>query len=360
MNVLSLFDGMSCGRIALDRAGIKYDKYFASEIDKFAIKVAIHNYPDTVQIGDVTRVKGEDLPEIGLLIGGSPCQGFSFAGKGLNFDDPRSRLFFEFVRILNEVRTTNPDVLFLLENVPMKREHQMVISKYLGVEPIIINSALVSAQNRIRYYWTNIKAEPFNLFGDMRSTIGKPKDRRIFLRDILESDVPDKYTLSEKAIAKILRRNWSLPKVEPDKTGTMSTKNNSGQLSVDAGTTLIRTGRGYFAGGERETNKMPTVSANRFEQNNFLKLDVNGTPKNDQSKASCFTAGANSAGNHSDMDIIQSGGKYRRLTPVEVERLQTVPDNYTVVVSDSQRYKMLGNGWTVDVIAWILSHIDGF
>lgn len=355
MNVLSLFDGMSCGRIALDRAGVQYDKYFASEIDKFAIKVATHNYPDTQQLGDVTQVRGEDFHEIGLLIGGSPCQGFSFAGKGLNFDDPRSRLFFEFVRLKNEL---NPRY-FLLENVPMKREHQMVISKYLGVEPIVINSALVSAQNRVRYYWTNIKAEPFNLFGDMRSTIGQPKDKGILLRDILEGNVPEKYTISEKAIAKILRRNWSIPKVEPDKTGTMATKNNSGQLSVDAGTTLIRTGRGYFDGGERETDKFPTLTGNRFEQNNFLKLDVNGQPKNNQEKASCFTAGAISAGNHSDMDIIQEGEKYRRLTPVEVERLQTVPDNYTAIVSDTQRYKMLGNGWTVDVIAWILSHIGG-
>ena len=355
MNVLSLFDGMSCGRIALDRAGVQYDKYFASEIDKFAIKVATHNYPDTQQLGDVTQVRGEDLPEIGLLIGGSPCQGFSFAGKGLNFDDPRSKLFFEFVRLKNEL---NPRY-FLLENVPMKREHQMVISKYLGVEPIVINSALVSAQNRVRYYWTNIKAEQFNLFGDMRSTIGQPKDKGILLRDILDENAPKRYTLSEKAIAKCLRRNWSKAKIEPDKTGTINTRNNSGQLGIDAGTTLIRTARGYFDGGERKTDKCPTLTGNRFEQNNFLKLDVNGAPKNNQEKASCFTTGAISAGNHSDMDIIQEGEKYRRLTPVEVERLQTVPDNYTAIVSDTQRYKMLGNGWTVDVIAWILSHIGG-
>lgn len=333
MNVVSLFDGMSCGRLALDRVGVKYENYFASEIDKFATKVAQHNYPDTIQLGDVTQVRGEDLPEIGLLIGGSPCQGFSFAGKGLNFDDPRSKLFFEFVRLKNEL---NPRY-FMLENVPMKREHQMVISKYLGVEPIVINSALVSAQNRVRYYWTNIKAAPFNLFGDVRSTIGQPKDKGILLRDILESDVPEKYTLSEKAIAKILRRNWSKAKIEPDKTGAMTTGNNSGQLGIDAGTTLIRTRRGHFIGGECNTNKCPTLTGNRFEQNNFLKL---------------------SAGNHSDMDIIKEGEKYRRLTPVEVERLQTVPDNYTAVVSDTQRYKMNGNGWTVDVIAWILSHAE--
>lgn len=318
MNVLSLFDGMSCGRIALDRAGIKYDKYFASEIDKFAIKVSTHNYPDTQHLGDVTQVRGEDLPEIELLIGGSPCQGFSFAGKGLNFDDPRSRLFFEFVRLKNEL---NPKY-FLLENVPMKREHQMVISKYLGVEPIVINSALVSAQNRVRYYWTNIKAEPFNLFGDCRSTIRQPKDKRIFLKDILEVNTHGKYFLSGKRLEQMIKRQGKFSQLDGSKAYCLT----------------ARTGAVWSG--------------------DFLKVDINGIPKNNQEKAACFTAGANSAGNHSDMDIIQDGAKYRRLTPLEVERLQTVPDNYTAVVSDSQRYKMLGNGWTVDVIAWILSHID--
>lgn len=349
MNVLSLFDGMSCGRIALDRAGIKYDKYFASEIDNFAIKVAQHNYPDTIQIGDVSLVQSKNLPPIQIILGGSPCQGFSFAGKGLNFNDPRSRLFFEFVRLKNEL---NPKY-FILENVPMKREHQMVISKYLGVEPIVINSALVSAQNRIRYYWTNIKAEPFNLFGDRRSTIGQPKDKRIFLKDILEGNPHEKYFLSGKRLETMLKRQGKLSQLYGGKAYCVTAW--GGDF-----VTMQRTERGYFSGGEIETDKCPTLTGNRFEQNNFLKVDIDGIPKNNQEKAACFTAGANSAGNHSDMDIIQDGAKYRRLTPLEVERLQTVPDNYTAVVSDSQRYKMLGNGWTVDVIAWILSHIDAF
>src|SRR5574344_2500072 len=140
-NILSLFDGMSCGQIALNRAGIEYDNYFASEIDKYAIKVTQHNYPNTIQIGDVTQVKGADLPKIDLLLGGSPCQGFSNAGKQLNFNDPRSKLFFEYVRLLREC---NPKY-FLLENVKMKKEFQDVITEHLGVEPIKINSALVSA-----------------------------------------------------------------------------------------------------------------------------------------------------------------------------------------------------------------------
>jgi len=162
MNVLSLFDGISCGRVALDRAGIDIDRYFASEIDKYAIMVAQKNYPDTIHIGDVLGVKykngclytdkGATKTDIDLLIGGSPCQGFSFAGKQLNFEDPRSKLFFEFVRILHEVKPK----YFLLENVKMKKEYQDVITSYLGVEPMESNSSLLSAQKRKRLYWTNI------------------------------------------------------------------------------------------------------------------------------------------------------------------------------------------------------------
>ena len=173
INVLSLFDGMSCGRIALDKLGIEVDNYFASEIDKYAIQVAKANYPNTIHIGDVTKVRAEDLPKIDLLIGGSPCQGFSFAGKGLNFEDPRSKLFFEFVRLVRECK---PEYFFL-ENVKMKKEHQAVISEQLGVQPIEINSSLVSAQNRKRLYWTNIP------------NVKQPEDKGILLKDILEAEV---------------------------------------------------------------------------------------------------------------------------------------------------------------------------
>jgi DNA (cytosine-5)-methyltransferase 3A len=172
INVLSLFDGMSCGQIALDRAGIKVNNYFASEIDKYAIQVAKHNYPNTKHIGSVVDVKGSDLPKIDLLIGGSPCQGFSFAGKQLNFDDPRSKLFFEFVRLKNECNPT----YFLLENVKMKKEYQDIITEHLGVEPIEINSNLLSAQNRKRLYWTNIP------------NISMPKDKGILLKDIVHEN----------------------------------------------------------------------------------------------------------------------------------------------------------------------------
>jgi DNA-cytosine methyltransferase len=170
INVLSLFDGMSCGQIALDQLGIKVDNYYAAEIDKYAMQIAKKNYPNTIHLGDVTSVYAQHLPKIDLLMGGSPCQGFSFAGKQLNFDDPRSALFFEFVRLLKECKPK----YFLLENVRMKKEYQDVISEHLGVEPIMINSALVSAQNRVRLYWTNIP------------NITQPEDKGIVLKDILD------------------------------------------------------------------------------------------------------------------------------------------------------------------------------
>ena len=176
MRVLSLFDGISCGQVALERAGIKVDTYYASEIDKYAIQVTQKNYPNTIQLGDVTKIDGKKFKGIDLLIGGSPCQGFSFAGKQLNFIDPRSRLFFEFVRILEESKPK----YFLLENVKMKKEYQDVISRYLGVEPIAINSNLVSAQSRERLYWTNIPG------------VEQPQDKGIFLKDIIESGTVDR------------------------------------------------------------------------------------------------------------------------------------------------------------------------
>lgn len=153
ITVLSLFDGISCGRIALERAGIKVKEYYASEIDQFAMQVSKKNYPTIIQLGDVTTWRKWDIDwaNIDLLIGGSPCQGFSFAGKQLNFNDDRSKLFFEYVDILNHIKSMNPNIKFLLENVRMKKEYQDVISSYLGTTPIKINSALVSAANRL--YW---------------------------------------------------------------------------------------------------------------------------------------------------------------------------------------------------------------
>ena len=301
MNVLSLFDGKSCGQIALDKLGIKVDNYFACEIDKFAMKITNKNFPSTIQLGSVTDLHGVDilLPKIDLLIGGSPCQGFSFAGKQLNFEDSRSKLFFEFVRILEEVRQVNPNVLFMLENVRMKKEYQDIISKYLGVQPIEINSALVSAQNRKRIYWTNIP--------DLK----EPEDKKIYLKDILQ-DLPDCPI----------------------------------GIKVREKSNCLRVG-----------GRSSPFGAEQIWDSPFQRITKKGKLKPSIEKAGCLTGGAHSGGNHSDMDIVHSEFSTRRYTPIECERLQTVPDNYTEGVSNSQKYKMLGNGWTVDVIAHIFKNI---
>lgn len=218
-NVLSLFNGMSCGVLALQQAGISFEKYYASEIDKYANKIAEIIYPDTIFLGSVTDINTEQLPAIDLLIGGSPCQSFSFSGKrnGMttkcsieittleqylelkenNFEfEGQSYLFWEFVRIL---QATNPKY-FLLENVMMEEKWELLISKTLGVHPVMINSALVSAQNRKRLYWTNIGLAPSGFFGDLESTIQQPKDKGLVIKDIIENDVDEKYYLSDKLI----------------------------------------------------------------------------------------------------------------------------------------------------------------
>jgi len=219
MNVLSLFDGMSCGQQALERAGIKVDNYFASEIDKYAIQVTMANYPNTKQLGSVVDLNGFDLPKIDLLIGGSPCQSFSFAGKrkGMSTKDEQeiltlehylqlkeegfefegqSYLFWEYMRLLNE---TKPKY-FLLENVKMSKKWKDILSKAIGVEPILINSNLVSAQNRQRLYWTNIGLNPVGLYGDLQSIIEQPQDKGILLKDILQDNPNAKFYLSDKMV----------------------------------------------------------------------------------------------------------------------------------------------------------------
>jgi DNA (cytosine-5)-methyltransferase 3A len=382
--VLSLFDGMSCGQLALQKLGIKVKTYYACEIDKHAIKVTQHNFPNTIQLGDVTKVKGSDLPKIDLLIGGSPCQGFSFAGKQLAFDDPRSKLFFEFVRLKNECNPT----YFMLENVKMKKEFELVISKYMGVAPIEINSALLSAQNRVRLYWTNIANEPYGLFGDMVCTIPQPKDKGILLRDILESEVLQKYYLSDKALATVTRKReiGINAKINPEKSGTITCGNQSAKFSIDNSTTLIVASRGRNPENPKSresglnTEQMleprydgKTNCLTSVQKDNLVMQIPEATKKGYaevkpgdcfdltmpdsetrrgrlmEDKSNCLTA--------AKFDFMQYTEDYRirRLTPTECERLQTVPDGHTSCVSDTQRYRMLGNGWTVDVIAYIFS-----
>lgn len=471
-NILSLFDGMSCLQIALNQSNIKYENYFASEIDKYAIKVTQANYANTNQIGDITKIKGSDLPQIDLLCGGSPCfiagtkvinkdsykniedivigdyvlthknrfrkvlrigssvkettylttqnniitgttenhpyyirkristnklsnpewvevknisltteisyagmfvnnykenfndinsnyfieediiwlsiekiqksnkvervynieveednsytannlivhncQGFSFAGKQLNFEDHRSKLFFEYVRILKE---TNPKY-FILENVVMKKEYQDVISQYLGVEPIMINSARVSAQNRKRLYWTNIQG------------IEQPKDRNIYLKDIIEENIDiNENSLKNKVVI--------LKNVNPSGKGQ-----NGNVYSIEG--------------------KSPTITTNKGEGNKICLHVANADLKGFDSIKRVYSVEGKSPtvttmqGGNREPKILIDKNSWRKLTPLECERLQTIPDNFTNHVSKSQRYKMIGNGFTIKVFNHILSYI---
>ena len=310
MNVLSLFDGMSCGQIALNRIGIKPTKYYASELDKYAIKVTQANYPNTVQLGDVTKWRewNIDWASIDLLIGGSPCQGFSFAGKQLAFDDPRSKLFFVYVNILNYIKSVNPNVKFMLENVKMKKEFLRVISEHLGAEPIFINSALVSAQNRQRYYWCNWNVE-------------QPEDKGVVLADVLEVDGKGFDANYHKGV------------------------DNHGQR------TMV-----FLAGIEQGRRLHDGKNLSRNFRQGSRVYSVAGLAPALSAQPTGNQAGHNSLVGQSDGKTLS----YRKLTPLECERLQTVPDNYTNHVSNTQRYKMLGNGWTVDVIChlFILMWLD--
>ena len=354
MNVLSLFDGMSCGQIALERAGIHVDNYFASEIDKYAMKVTKANYPNTRHIGGVVDVRGEDLPGIDLLIGGSPCQGFSSEGKRLNFDDPRSKLFFEFVRILKE---TKPKY-FLLENVRMKKEYQDIISEHLGVEPICINSALVSAQNRVRYYWTNIPG------------IEQPEDKGLLLKDILEGcgqkvgRIVGRKSYFEKhrrqLVFKLSSINPRVVDVSITNEGIRPHRNDERKSG------LSEMGRLLFKDAKKAycvtAAHVPKVINDYRIGKNYVQYDLSGKGHNSQDQRAFYKDGKHgtlpSNGGASKVKYIDENFTIRKLTPTECERLQTVPDNYTDHVSNTQRYKMLGNGWTVDVIAHILRGMD--
>lgn len=455
--VFSAFHGMGCIGLALQQLGVKFELY-ASEIDKHATKVSDALFPGTINLGDITKVNMDDLPVFDLVVGGSPCQGFSFAGKQLNFEDPRSKLFFVFLDLLNKCKERNPNVKFLLENVRMNKDCERLISEKMGVMPLKINSTLVSAQNRFRLYWTNIGPQfQKAMFDPVSSAIPQPVDKGILLEDILEEEVDDKYYLSQKAFDSI--------------TNPMRLKKAFTAVNGEKALCLTANGQTNWTG-------------------TFIKIGKDGKIKNNQNKASCLTAGGNSGGNHSDMDLFvfkcgamrgryskdngttqqlelrqddksncltsvqkdnlviqlnpskQSGGKQpyqhnrvyspkgkspcintdsrrnvlllpeatkkgyieieegecfdatfidsktrrgrkmshksncltaanydfcqwkdskiRRLTPKECARLQTIPNwaikkMLTCGVSNTQLYKMLGNGWTVDVIKYILS-----
>lgn len=387
MNILSLFDGTSTGRLAAERAGLPINKYYASEIDKYAIAVSKKNYPDIIHLGNVEDYQEWDIDfgKIDLLLGGSPCQGFSIAGKQLNFEDPRSKLFFEYVEILKKIREKNPNVLFLLENVRMKKEFQNIISEHLGVEPIEINSNLVSAQNRKRLYWTNIP------------NIKQPEDKGIMLKDIVHEKADIDFAVSEtwckwfkrkaqyyidksyvavspeKAITMTARQimSWNgnfiyecleeyiVPfdktlkilekEVEKGKVGYFKTDSQGNRIYYIHDKAVTLCGQAGGRGAKTGLYLFGCITPDRVNKRQ------NGQRFNEGQKFYTLTA--------QDKHGVLIEGYIRKLTPIECERLQTLPDNYTQgeingkEISDNQRYKMLGNGWTVDVIAHILKHI---
>ena len=373
ITVLSLFDWMSCGRLALERVWIPFRSYFASEIDRYSMQVSENNRPDVIQVGDVREIRvksdikatgiarrpdGDTNVYVGdngldLLIGGSPCQWFSNAGKGLNFEDPRSKLFFEFVRILNEAKPR----YFLLENVKMKKEWQNMISEHLfGIQPIEINSSLVSAQNRKRLYWVGKRNEDWSY---SQVVIKQPEDKGILMKDILQDKVAEKYMLSEQLVngflnkSSVFRDRFKI--TSPDEKGACLTTNNQGSYITQSYIlcNINPSWNGQNGNIYSSEGKSPTLTTNKGEWPKILQLP-RGANKWGIFEQKTPTLSSNSRQYN---NLLHNWYCLRRLTPIECERLQTLPDNYTEWVSNSQRYKMLGNGWTVDVIAHIFREI---
>ena len=428
---------MSCGQLALQKLGIKVDTYYASEIDKYAMQVAQTNFPDTIQVGDISKLNPSNFKDIDLILAGSPCQGFSFAGKQLAFDDPRSALFFEFIRLLKAIKPK----YFLLENVRMKQQYIDVITQqvsecypeYRGndlfdskIEPILINSALLSAQSRQRLYWTNIP------------NVKQPEDLGIVLKDILEDDVEEHYLAGKNLLENYQGGNQLNPNYK-SQANTIHDKNKKsgvicagthGYANGYVETKPVQVNPSKKAGGKQpyiqdrvfhEDGKSHSLTASFADRTNVaikpkqigVATDINGhdilkrvyspdgksptlnTMGGGNREPKVVSGGAfrgrayDEDGKRKDQDgksvanqtkqmlelrkddksnAITTVGKdsvvvneeltWRKLTPLECERLQTVPDNYTASVSNTQRYKMLGNGWTVGVIAHILKNIE--
>jgi site-specific DNA-cytosine methylase len=317
INVLSLFDGISCGRESLKRLGKTVEKYFASEIEEPAIQIANKNHPNITPIGDINNLTEDELkkfPKIDLILAGSPCQGFSRNGKGLNFDDPRSKLFFKFIDILNWIKeNNNPDVKFLLENVVMKKEWEKVIDQYTGEKAMEINSSLVSAGKRPRLYWTNIEG------------VQQPTDKGIQLRDILESNVPSTYDVEEELLKSepVELYDWKIERFI--------------ELQGDKAIVRQATKQGYLIAEDGD-------SINLTIPNSKTRRGRVGKGKSNTLDTQCNQS-------------VFIDGRIRRFTITELERLQTLPDGYTEGIKDAARKKAIGNGWNIDTIVHILSYL---
>ncbi len=419
MNVLSLFDGMSGGQIALKELGIIPDVYYASEIDKYAIAQTKLNFPNTIHIGSVVNVDVTQLEPIYLLIGGSPCQSFSFAGKrkgmatkceieitkleqylklkeqGFEFEG-QSYLFWEYMRILTDIRQYNPNVLFLLENVEMGDKWERVLSEAIGIFGVHINSALVSAQNRKRIYWTNVRVKEIGLFGELYSDIPQPEDRGILLRDILEKNVDEKYFLSDKMLKYFKTRaaNFNNGLVNIRNKEEKATTLCASMASCDISDNFV-----IDTNGRIDDKKTGAILArygkgpDNYSSNPFICVAMRGRDgvqqlePNNEGKTNCITSvqkdnlifgcdyrsdegirikkdgksGTLCARARNDEScgqmVINQTQRIRRLTPTEASRLQTIPEWYVWECSETQQYKLLGNGWTIEVIKHILKHL---
>lgn len=309
MNVLSLFDGISCGMLALKDAGIKVDAYYACEIEPSAIEISKHNFPEIIRLGDVNDWESWDLPKIDLVIGGSPCQGFSRNGNGLNFSDPRSSLFFKYVEILDHIRAINPNVKFLLENVAMKKEWLQTIDEFLEVQHKEINSRTLSAQNRQRMYWSNIDFDV-------------PQDKGINLLDVLEKVDTTDFILENGILFD--------PTISEAERSLVS--NVDGQIRIKQAT---KAGYAVAENGDGINLSFPTSKTRRGR---VIKQ-----------KSSTLDCQCNVCVLHD--------GIIRHFTRTELERLQTLPDGYTSNASIRLAKQAIGNGWNVKTISHIFKNI---
>ncbi len=366
MKVLSIFNGISGCHLALDKAGIQVDQVYYSEIDKYANQVTQHHYPNDIALGDVTKWQEWDIDwaDIGLVGAGFPCQAWSVAGKRLGDKDERGMLFWTTLEIIAHVLKHNPSAKFLMENVKMKKDFEEYITHHtteaLGyVEKTLINSALVSAQNRQRYYWTNFE-------------VTQPEDKGILLKDIIENDFVDRdksYCIDANYHkGGNLDQYFNKSRRQLVFGATYNRKDGLGK-ELDKSLTICA---GDWRGLNRNQNQTaivfrPASIVGRRLNERGVRDDYNKSVpitqclqvKHKNEKTGCLTTvdkdnvlSTEPPGRYPDIynrcDI-----SYRKLTPLECERLQTVPDNFTSMLSNTQRYKCLGNGWTIDVIAHI-------